>query len=243
MPVTGVPPTCTGTSIPANSIYPVRRTFLVAALSLVAVGCSGDKKVDPLTGHRLEPPKITRSPVHVAGDASHDHVEGPLDYTTTKYHLQDQAPPAPPLGGAHNPKWLRCGVYDAPVPNEYAVHSLEHGAAWVTYRPGLPAEQIRQLAALSELNDVSREYMLVSPYEGIPAPIVLAAWGVWLTFDNPADPELAAYAMAYSGGAQGGKPRDRCRTDGVTPEQAEQELNDWCRRHSPSAATCAARDR
>lgn len=129
------------------------------------------------------------------------------------------------------------------MPNEYAVHSLEHGAAWVTYRPDLPAEQVRQLAALSEINEITREYVLVSPYEGIPAPIVVVAWGVWVPFESAADPLLAPTVMGYSRGAGGGKPFAPCRTDGLTPEQAEQELDDWCKRQGPSAATCASRRR
>ncbi len=51
-----------------------------------------------------------------------NHVEGAVDYAQT-----------PPVGGDHNAVWLNCGIYDQPVPDENAVHALEHGAVWVTY--------------------------------------------------------------------------------------------------------------
>ena len=35
----------------------------------------------------------------------------------------------------HDPVWLDCGAYDAPVRDENAVHDLEHGSVWITYDP------------------------------------------------------------------------------------------------------------
>ncbi len=68
----------------------------------------------------------------------------------------------PPVGGNHAPIWQNCGFYSAPVANENAVHSLEHGAVWITYRPDLSADQVdllRQLAA-------RQTFVLVSPHPG-----------------------------------------------------------------------------
>ena len=89
-----------------------------------------------------------------------EHVEGTVDY--------DQTPPA---GGPHNAVWLNCGIYDQPVPNENAVHSMEHGAVWVTY----DAAQVTgdELAALK--SQLPSTYVVLSPYEGIDSPIVLSA--------------------------------------------------------------------
>ncbi|HET9972943.1 MAG TPA: DUF3105 domain-containing protein [Streptosporangiaceae bacterium] len=37
---------------------------------------------------------------------------------------------------------MNCGIYDQPVPNERAVHNMEHGAIWITYQPSLPQAQV-----------------------------------------------------------------------------------------------------
>jgi hypothetical protein len=60
------------------------------------------------------------------------HVGGNIDY--------DQDLGIPPAGGPHNPSWQNCGFYDELVRDENAVHSLEHGAVWITYQPDLPQQ-------------------------------------------------------------------------------------------------------
>ncbi len=112
----------------------------------------------------------------------------------------------PPVGGDHAPVWLNCGVYTAPVPAENAVHDLEHGAVWITYRPGLSRTQldpIRKLAA-------SQPYLTVSPYKGLPAPIVASAWGVQLRLKSASDPGLAAFVAKYAQGPQTPEPGAPC---------------------------------
>ena len=140
---------------------------------------------------------------------SHDHRTGPLTYDAV-----------PPVGGVHSPRWLACDVYDAPVPLENAVHSLEHGGVWFAYRPDLPADQVARLAAFSAVDDTTREYVLVSPYPGLPAPVVAVTWGLSLQVQDAADPRLQEFLDAYAGGGQGGEEGAPCRTDGLTPEQA-----------------------
>ena len=148
-------------------------------------------------------------------DLSHDHVEGPLSY-----------PQAPPVGGQHNPTWLRCEVYDAPVPAEFAVHSEEHGGVWLTYRPGLAAADVARLAALHDLDDTTREYVLVSPYDGLPSAVVAATWGVSLAAGSADDPRLEQFVRRYAGGSQGGEGGAPCTSAGnaVTPAQGRSLL-------------------
>lgn len=133
------------------------------------------------------------------------HEEGPQTY-----------PQTPPAGGVHNPAWQNCGIYDQPIPNEQGVHSLEHGAAWITYPPNLPAEAVEQLRALSR----DRGFALLSPYPDLPAPIVASAWGIQLKADSAADPRLEAFLTRYLQGPQTPEPGAPC-TGGVgTPMES-----------------------
>lgn len=118
----------------------------------------------------------------------------------------------PPVGGAHHPAWWDCGVYQEPVPAEHAVHSMEHGAVWLTYQPSLPADQV---AVLEELGQ--DEYMLVSPFEGQNAPVVATAWGHQLELQTAEEKTLKAFIREYKQGPQTPEPGAAC-TGGTTTD-------------------------
>jgi hypothetical protein len=126
-----------------------------------------------------------------------EHTEGDVDY--------DQTPPA---GGPHNPVWQNCGFYDKPVRDENAVHSLEHGAVWITYSPDLPQNQVNELKNIAE----SESYVLVSPYDDLPddTPVVASAWGKQVGLDGADDPDLENFIQAYQQGPQTPEPGAVC---------------------------------
>ena len=138
--------------------------------------------------------------------ASNDHTEGTVDY------VQE-----PPAGGAHHPIWQNCGFYEESVRNEHAVHSQEHGAVWVTYQSSLPADQQRLLRRLTE----RAEYLLVSPYPDLPAPVVASAWGARIELNDADDPRLRSFIRTYAG--EGPEPGAPCSggTDETFPLSAE----------------------
>ncbi|WP_431835956.1 DUF3105 domain-containing protein [Cellulomonas sp. Y8] len=111
-----------------------------------------------------------------------NHVTTAVDY-----------PQSPPAGGDHNAAWLNCGVYTEPVPDENAVHSLEHGAVWITYDPALPAADVATLQAFAE----NQSYVLVSPYEGLDSPVAVSAWGYQLKVDSVDDERLPVFIQKY----------------------------------------------
>ncbi|ROP32300.1 uncharacterized protein DUF3105 [Couchioplanes caeruleus] len=108
---------------------------------------------------------------------SQEHKDGPLTYVTN-----------PPVGGAHNSSWQNCmgDVYPEPIANEHAVHSLEHGAVWVTYKQGLGADQVAKLQNRVE----GKDYMLMSPVANLDKNVSLQAWGYQLKVDNADDDRI-----------------------------------------------------
>jgi Protein of unknown function (DUF3105) len=133
---------------------------------------------------------------------SRNHTTSPVSY-----------PQSPPVGGPHNPVWQNCGYYDQPVRNENAVHALEHGAVWITYQANLPSDQVQRLAGIAQ----GQTYVLVSPYPGLPAPVVASAWGVQEWFHGATDPGLDQFVAKYRQGPQTPEPGAACTGGTGTP--------------------------
>lgn len=112
----------------------------------------------------------------------------------------------PPVGGDHDEAWQTCAVYDAPVGSWHAVHSMEHGAVWVTYNPELSADDVAVLASLVEGND----YALLSPFPDLADPVVVSAWGLRLELDSVTDPRIEVFIAKYSAGPQTPEPGAPC---------------------------------
>ncbi len=115
-------------------------------------------------------------------------------------------PQSPPVGGKHNSAWQNCAVYTAPIANEHAVHSMEHGAVWVTYRPDLPAAQISALKSKVEGNP----YRLLSPVPGLKKAISLQAWGRQIFVDSASDSKVDKFLDAYTQGPQSPEAGSSC---------------------------------
>jgi Protein of unknown function (DUF3105) len=163
--------------------------LIIVGTYLVIKNASDQTKIDGLKSY---------------SNLSRNHVTTPVTY-----------PQNPPVGGNHNPVWLNCGVYTSPVKNENAVHSLEHGAVWITYLPTLPAKQVAELDAAAK----NQLYMIVSPYPGLPAPVVASAWGKQVRLTGADDPRLQKFIKAYEEGPQTPEPGAACTNGTGTPIQ------------------------
>ena len=116
---------------------------------------------------------------------SRNHIEGPIAYDVLV-----------PPGGDHNSIWLNCGFYDEIVREENAVHSLEHGAVWITYRRDLGEEAIDGLRGLVR----NRTQVLVSEVPDMAVPLMATAWGVQLELDTYDDIALRQFIREFEDG-------------------------------------------
>ncbi|MGO4783224.1 DUF3105 domain-containing protein [Cryobacterium sp. W22_MBD10_FK3] len=121
-------------------------------------------------------------------------IEGVETFENSSAHVQTAVtyPQTPPAGGEHNPTWLNCGVYTEPVPNEYAVHALEHGALWITYDAAISDADLTTLRDL-----LPSTYVVLSPFDDLPSPIVLSGWNTQLAVDSADDERIAEFIEEY----------------------------------------------
>jgi len=120
--------------------------------------------------------------------------------------IQEPEGSVPPPFGEHFSAWQNCGIYDQPIELGSALHSMEHGAVWLTYRPDLGAADVADLQSLARGHD----YVLMSPYPSQQSPVVLTAWGVQLVIDSLPDERIARFVSYYEQGPQNPEPGALC---------------------------------
>ncbi|MEU7613938.1 DUF3105 domain-containing protein [Micromonospora sp. NPDC049204] len=97
-------------------------------------------------------------------------------------------------------------------------NSMEHGAVWITYRSGLPAEQVQRLAERVRGID----YMMLSPHDALDAPISLQAWGCRLTVTSADDEQIDEFILSArlnAGPEQGATCSGGITATGTTPRE------------------------
>jgi hypothetical protein len=184
---------------------PDRRPLFIAggvgtaavAVAAVLAACGGAESSEGGTAPTTLPPDM--SEVQTFEGLTNLHVSGPVQYAQT-----------PPVGGDHAPVWQNCGFYREPIAPERGVHSLEHGAVWVTYSPDLPASQVEILRDVA----ADQSYVLVSPFPGLPTPVVASAWGAQLRLPSAGDRRLREFVNRYREGPRTPEPGALC-TGGV----------------------------
>ena len=157
-----------------------RRTLWIAVAVVLTAGVAGVLVVRGGSATGIDG-------LRTFGTPRASHVGAAVDY-----------PQRPPVGGPHWEAAQRCGFYDAPVPSEAAVHSLEHGAVWITYRQDAMTDDVELLRQLS----AETPSVLVTLFENQRAPIVASAWGHQVTLRSARDRRLAEFLVTFRNGPQ-----------------------------------------
>lgn len=156
-----------------------------AELARAEVGKREITNMFPADGKKPDSPQpLTENPpkgLEVYPATTSRVVEGPIQYDRH-----------PPTNGDHAPLWQNCGFYRESIEDRHAVHSLDHGVVWITYRPDLPQHQLETLRPYGNEN-----YVMVSPYLGQNAPVIATSWRVQLKLNGANDPRLEQFVNEF----------------------------------------------
>jgi len=114
---------------------------------------------------------------HIEGREHVSHSES-IEYKTN-----------PPTSGAHYADPIDWGVYGYEVRDEQAVHSLEHGGIWISYKD---ADE----GIVDKLERIGRKYpnrTIVSPRSRNDSFIAIASWGRLLKLDVFDEEQIVEY--------------------------------------------------
>ena len=183
-----------GNLVPSNRRKKTNKLYLVASVVIAVLvissfafasfsGGGGSSETGNASGY------VSGVGVEVDIEGSTHVEEGEtISYTTS-----------PPASGNHWPVPAPCGFYTDPIPDERAVHNMEHGNIVVSYN--LPAEE--DVSALRDaVNDIglNRVWGVSRPYSGIePGQIVLNTWGVMDSFSGVDKDRIGTFFDTYSG--------------------------------------------
>ena len=183
-----------GNLVPSNQRKKTNKLYLVASVVIAVLvissfafasfsGGGGSSETGNASGY------VSGVGVEVDIEESTHVEEGEtVSYTTS-----------PPASGNHWPVPAPCGFYTDPIPDERAVHNMEHGNIVVSYN--LPAEE--DVSALRDaVNDIglNRVWGVSRPYSGIePGQIVLNTWGVMDSFSGVDKDRIGTFFETYSG--------------------------------------------
>lgn len=141
-------------------------------------------------------------PIRGVPDGTATVAVGPAQHVEGDIHADGEIP----AGGPHAGLWQNCGFYEEEIRSENAVHSLEHGAVWITYRPDLPSGAMDRLRGLIRNPDK----VLISPVIGQGPKVVATAWANQLELDDITDPRLDQFVNEFEGSSSAPESGGRC---------------------------------
>jgi hypothetical protein len=166
-----------------------RAVAALVLLGAVAACSGGGSSDDGAKDPAVQPAKEGIDGVLAFRVDSAKHTLGKVDYDRH-----------PPVGGDHNPSAAACGFYTQPVPDEYVVHTMEHGAVWLAYATDLSADELAVIRGVVTKNVDT----IATPYPGLDpgVKVVMGAWARQLQLKSVTDPRLEKFVDRYQNGDQ-----------------------------------------
>jgi len=103
----------------------------------------------------------------------------------------------PPTSGPHLNNKAEWGIHDVQIPDELQVHNLEDGGVIIHY-DSISADPTA-LAALERIVNGYPDKVILEPYAGMDARIVLTAWQRRLDMEDIDETAIRAFIQAYRG--------------------------------------------
>jgi hypothetical protein len=105
----------------------------------------------------------------------------------------------PPTSGDHWAVPAKCGFYEGGLPDEQAVHNLEHGNIVVSYNL-VRAQEVQQLKDVLNKIGLNQIWGVARFYDRIPeGTVALAAWGVLDTMQGVDRDRIKKFFDNYAG--------------------------------------------
>lgn len=98
----------------------------------------------------------------------------------------------PPTSGSHLAQPANWGVYSTPLQDEQAIHNLEHGGIWISYK-NIDDQTKAQLETITKANGGS---LIMSPRSGNDAKITLSSWLRQIKLDSYDEAKILEFIRA-----------------------------------------------
>ena len=153
------------------------------------------------------PDRIRGHSVRKLGESgTGDHTTAPVRYDST-----------PPTHGPHEAQPAPCGVHPEPVPEGNQVHSLEHGAVGIQYRPDLV--EVDDIRAIERLTRGFDSGVFSAPYPEMEPAIAVSSWGELMELDSLDMPAIREYIEVFRGQGPEDVSCDNLVDDPFEPEE------------------------
>lgn len=169
--------------------------IFIAIIAILIIGSLGIAAAKKRSAPQKGPQLGTEQP-----DLGADHITADLPNTL----------PEPPASGPMtNP--APCQVSYQEIPDTSVIHSLEHGAVYVSYRPDLPVDQADKLNALFTKPFSNPRFTpnkaVVAPRAVNASPIILTSWKKNLKLDSFDEAKIMDYYLQNVGKSPEGSSR------------------------------------